>query len=69
MSDVNEFLANRFGARMVSILSDVHMREEQRPIETRWDVVTAGTAYAKGFRNMDARVAFEMDASKLLVAA
>ncbi|HTD17859.1 MAG TPA: hypothetical protein VK673_21930 [Chthoniobacterales bacterium] len=67
LADVQEFLANRFGPRIVKTISDTHELEEGRPIETRWDVVTAATAYARGIPHQDARVDFEREASKLLV--
>ena len=69
IEDVDGFLCTRFGTRMVDTLKSVHMAEEGRPIETAWDVVQAGTAYARGIEHMDARVDFERLASKVLVAA
>lgn len=65
---VDEFLANRFGKRMVNTLQQVHMTEEARPIENRWDVVTAATAYARQIEWQDQRVALERLAGGLLVA-
>src|SRR5690349_23001569 len=64
---VDDFLANRFGKRMVPTLQQVHMTEEQRPIENRWDVVTAATAYARNIAWQNERVAFERLAGDLLV--
>jgi hypothetical protein len=64
---VDDFLANRFGKRMVNTLQQVHVNEEQRPIENRWDVVTAATAYAKQIEWQNDRVAFERLAGDLLV--
>jgi hypothetical protein len=63
---VDDFLANRFGKRMVNTLQQVHMNEEQRPIENRWDVVTAATAYARQIEWQNERVAFERLAGDLL---
>lgn len=64
--DVNEWLAKRFGKRMVSTLQAVHYAEEERPIENRWDVVTAITAHARTIQHQDARVDLERQAGDLL---
>jgi hypothetical protein len=66
---VSAFLADRFGARMVAKLQSIHNLEEQRPIETVFDVVTAATAYARQIPWIGARVEMEKEAGKLLVAA
>ena len=68
LDDVDEFLANRFGKRMVQPLKLIHKAEEDRPIETRWDVVTAATAYARSIEHQDARVDLERQAGALLAA-
>lgn len=65
---VDDFLAKRFGKRLVETLHAVHMAEEERPIETRWDVATAATAYARRITHTDNRVAIEREAGKLLAA-
>ena len=65
---VADFLADRFGPKMVTKLQAVHMLEEQRPIETIWDVVTAATAQAKSIGWIGERVELERQAGKLLVA-
>lgn len=69
LDNVEEFLAKRFGARTVSQLQNIHQLEEQRPIETRWDVVTAVTAKARSIGHQDQRVELEREAGKLLQAA
>lgn len=69
LDNVDEFLANRFGPRMVGKLKAVHELEEMRPIETRYDVVNAATALAKGIPWIGQRVDLEREAGKLLVAA
>jgi hypothetical protein len=66
IDDVSEFLAGRFGKKMVASLQTVHMLEEQRPIETLWDVTTAVTAYARGMQHNDARVELEREGGKIL---
>ncbi len=66
---VSEFIAARFGKRMISPMQAVHMLEEDRPIETRWDVVTAATAYAKSVKWQNDRVEIERTAGALLQVA
>lgn len=66
LDDVTEFLGQRFGKRMIASLQTVHMLEEQRPIETLWDVTTAVTAYARGLQYNDTRVELEREGGKLL---
>jgi hypothetical protein len=63
---LDEFLATRFGKGKVESLKATHMAEENRPIETVWDVVTAATAYAKTIPWQDERVDFERTAGLLL---
>lgn len=45
------------------------MLEEDRPIENRWDVVTAVTAHAKSVVWQDERVDLERKAGELLPLA
>jgi hypothetical protein len=66
---LDDFLAGRFGRRMVGPLKTVHEAEEGRPIETLWDVTTAATAYARGLEHQDKRVEIEREAGKLLKLA
>jgi len=66
---VEEFLRKRFSRGQVAAMRAVHMMEEERPIETAWDAVTAATAYAKGIGNQDDRVAIERLAGNILAAA
>lgn len=63
---LDDFLAARFGKRMVAPLRRIHMVEENRPIETLWDVTVAATAFAKSIPYQDERVAMERDAGKIL---
>ncbi len=53
---LDEFLALRFGKRLVTPIKAVHEAEEGRPIESLWDVTTAVTAYARGIEHQDKRV-------------
>lgn len=64
--DLDTFLANRFGKSRVEPIKAVHMLEEQRPIETLWDVTTAATAYARSVPWQDDRVLIEREAGKVL---
>jgi hypothetical protein len=66
---LDDFLAQRFGKRLVAPIKAVHEAEEGRPIETLWDVTTAATAYARGIEHQDRRVEIEREAGKLLKAA
>lgn len=64
--DLESFLATRFGKSRVEPIKAVHMLEEQRPIETLWDVTTAATAYARSIPWQDDRVLIEREAGKVL---
>jgi hypothetical protein len=66
---LDEFLGERFGKRMVAPMKTIHQLEEDRPIETLWDVTVAATAYAKTVKWQDDRVAIERIAGGLLKAA
>lgn len=66
LDDVDDFLSKRFGARIAQQMKSVHLLEEDRPVETRWDAVTAATAYAKSITWQDERVAVERKAGELL---
>lgn len=66
LDKVDDFLANRFGARMVAKLHETHEREEGRPVETVWDATTAATAIAREMPNQDARVELERKGGELL---
>lgn len=65
-ADVNDFMAKRFGRKLVDKFQAQHMIEEGRPIESRWDVSVAVTAYARGMDHQDSRVNLEREAGKLL---
>lgn len=66
LDKVDDFLAKRFGARMVSKMHETHEREEGRPVETIWDATTAVTAIARDMPNQDARVELERKGGDLL---
>lgn len=63
-----KFLTDRFGKKLAGSLIEVHHLEEDRPIETLWDVVVAGTAYAKRIKHMDSRVELERQCGEILEA-
>ncbi len=63
---VDDFLAKRFGARMVGKLHETHEREEGRPVETIWDATTAITAVAREMPNNDTRIDLERKGGDLL---
>lgn len=65
-SDLDAFLAKRFSKGIVKSMVTAHELEEGRPIETRWDVVVAATAVARGIEHQDTRVELEREAGKLL---
>jgi hypothetical protein len=66
---LDAFLRDRFGASKVEPLKALHVAEEERPIETLWDVTTAATAYARSIPHQDMRVEFERTAGKVLELA
>src|SRR5205085_162701 len=64
--DLDAFLAKRFGQRMVEPIKAIHLVEEERPIETLWDVTVAATAHARSIPNNDKRLEIERAAGELL---
>lgn len=66
---MDDFLATRFGKRMVAPLQAIHMAEEGRPIESLWDVTTAATAKARSIAHQDDRVALERLAGDVMALA
>jgi len=64
--DLDKFLKNRFTVSQANSIKAAHEREEGRPIETIWDVVTGTTAYAKTIPHQDDRVFIERAAGKVL---
>ena len=64
-----QFLATRFGKRMVEPIKAIHLVEEGRPIETMFDVTVAATAHARSIPNTDERLEIEREAGQLLQAA
>lgn len=65
--DVADFLKKRkFTGRQASAIMAAHMADENRPMETIFDVVTGVTAYARGVGHQDARVDLEREAGKIM---
>lgn len=67
--DLDAFLVKRkFTQEAVANLKKIHEVEEGRPIESRWDVITAMTAGARGLDHQNTRVERERAAGDLLKA-
>lgn len=67
IDDLQEWLAKRkIDGALADRMSQVHMLEEERPIENVWDAVTAATAVARDVPYQDARVDLERMAGKWL---
>lgn len=66
---VETFLRQRFTKGQAQGIMAAHMAEEERPIESVWDVTVGVTAYAKGITWQDERVALERNAGKVLANA
>lgn len=67
-TDLDKFLATRFGARVGDRIKAAHVADEGRPIETAWDVVVGATAYARSIPWTADRVEFEAKAGEVLEA-
>ena len=66
LDNVDEFLMARFTRSEANAIKAAHMSDEDRPIETLWDVSTGVTAYARGISYQDERVKLERAAGKVL---
>ena len=69
LDDVDRFLNERFGKKLVADIKAIHEFEEQRPIETLWDATTAITAYARNVPHTDRRIELEREAGKVMQLA
>ena len=74
VDDLKDFAASRFSAKyksakFVDSLSRVHILEENRPVETVFDVTTAMTAFARELPHADARVDLEREAGRIMALA
>lgn len=66
---VDAFLKKRFTSAQTKAIKAAHMADEERPIESLWDAVTAATAYARAIEHQDSRVQIERTAGKILQLA
>lgn len=66
LPDPLEFMGKRFGPRVATQMIELHKQEEDRPVVSRWDAVTAATAYARSIPFQDARLTIEMKAGEIL---
>jgi len=66
LDNVDEFLMSRFTRSKSNAIKAAHMSDEDRPIESLWDVSTGVTAYARGVQYQDERVKLERAAGKVL---
>jgi len=69
LDNVDAFLAERFGKRMVEAIKSAHEADEHRPIESLWDAANAVTAHARGIGHQDRRVDFERQAGEIIALA
>jgi len=70
VESVDDFLKNRrFTKTQVTNVKAAFMADEQRPMETVFDVVTGVTAYARAIPYQDQRVALEREAGKIMALA
>lgn len=69
IDDVDAFLAKRFSRSQVVAIKEAHIVDEARPIETLWDAATGVTAYARGIRYQNERVALEREGGKIIELA
>ena len=69
VEDIDTFLNARFSKSQSSAIKAAHMADEQRPIESLWDVATGVTAYAREIQHTDQRVQLEREAGKILKLA
>jgi hypothetical protein len=66
---VDEFLTKRFTRGQAVAIKAAHMADEDRPIETLWDVSVGATAYARGIKFQDDRVDIERKAGRIMAEA
>lgn len=66
---LDEFLKKRFTRGQAEGIKAAHFADEDRPIESLWDVTVGATAYARGLKYQDERVAIERIAGKIMAAA
>jgi hypothetical protein len=63
---VEKILVKRFTKNQAKAIKLAHFNDEDKPIESTWDLVTGITAYARGYKHQDQRVQLEREAGKIL---
>jgi hypothetical protein len=63
---VDAVLIKRFTKNQAQAIKLAHNADEGRPMRSPWDIVTGATAYARGLKHQDARVAVERIAGSIL---
>lgn len=63
---LDEFLKKRFTKGQVEGIKAAHLADEDRPIESLWDITVGATAYARGIKHQDDRVAVERVAGQIM---
>ena len=66
---IDDFLQKRFTKGQAKAIRAAHFTEEERPIETLWDVAVGATAYARGIKYQNERVEIEREAGKIIELA
>lgn len=66
---IEDFLRKRFTAKQASGIMAAHLSDEQRPIETLWDMSVGISAYARSIPHQDDRVKLEREAGAMLKLA
>ena len=66
---VDAVLVKRFTKNQAQAIKLAHMNDEGRPMRSPWDIVTGATAYARGLKHQDTRVAVERIAGSILADA
>ncbi len=67
--DVDAFLSARFSKTQAEAIKLAHFVDENRPIESIWDVTAGVTAYARSIPNTDSRIELEREAGRILKLA
>ena len=63
---VDAVLTKRFTKNQAQAIKLAHNADEGRPMRSPWDIVTGATAYARGLKHQDNRVAVERIAGGIL---
>lgn len=66
---LDDFLRQRFTRGQAEGIKAAHLADEDRPIESLWDVTVGATAYARGIKYQNDRVGIERTAGKIMAMA